>query len=238
MAGRANRIGLMAIQGRAVLARAVDVVFPARCAGCGHRGVWICDECLPKLAKLEPPWCARCGIPLNARCRCDHLSASIAMSRSASLYGGWMRRAIHLLKYESEPARAESLARFLTEPAGGFPSFDMLVPTPLHRSRQRRRGYNQAELLATFLSQDIDQPVIDCLVRTKSTPQQVGLDAEARRRNVSGAFSVEDPARVGGKRILLIDDVMTTGSTLNACADALVAAGAAWVGVLTLAREI
>jgi ComF family protein len=160
------------------------------------------------------------------------------MSRSVMVYGGWMRRGIHLLKYENEPARAPSLAHFLATPAATLPAFDLLVPAPLHRSRHKRRGYNQAELLATELSKLIAMPAGNCLVRTRSTSQQVGLDGEQRRQNVAGAFEVQDASLVVGKRIVLVDDVMTTGSTLNACAETLVAAGAVWVGALTLAREI
>ena len=226
------------LRANALVANAVDAVFPARCAGCGHRGVWVCDECLPMIPRFAPPWCLRCGIPLDSRCRCAELSPAIAMSRSFAAYSGWIRRAVHLIKYENEPARIPSLAEMMVPAALSFPAFDALTPTPLHPSRLRRRGYNQAELLAVQLAERIDVPVTRCLVRTRPTQQQVGLDHLQRRENVAGAFAVRSPYDIAGKRIVLIDDVMTTGSTLSACAEALMAAGASWVGVLAFAREI
>ena len=160
------------------------------------------------------------------------------MCRSAAAYGGWLRRAIHLFKYEGEPARAASLAPLLIAAAQDFPEIDVIVPVPLHSSRQRRRGYNQAELLAAPLGRELQRPIVRLLIRTRSTDQQAKLDAEARRRNVEDAFQAPEPRVVAGRRVLLVDDVLTTGSTLNACADALHAAGASWIGVLTLARDV
>jgi ComF family protein len=189
------------------------------------------------LLRLEPPWCERCGTPIGNRCRCDELSAEISMCRSAAAYAGWMPRAIHLLKYEHEPARAPSLAELMASAARTFGEFDFLVPVPLHPSREKRRGYNQAELLATELGGLIGCSVASPLKRSRSTPRQVGLDATTRRANVIGAFDVVDGMTVAGKRLVIVDDVMTTGATLNACADALASAGASWIGVLTLARD-
>ena len=229
---------LSAIRSNALISNVVDVVFPARCAGCGHRGVWVCDECIDTIARLSPPWCGRCGIPIDSRCRCDELSPAISISRSAAVYSGWVRRAIHLMKYENEPARIPSLAEFMASAARALPPFDALVPAPLHSARNRGRGYNQSEILANELATHLGCQVSRCLVRTRSTRQQVGLDRDARHRNVTGAFAVVPAEKVAGKRLVLVDDVMTTGSTLNACAETLGAAGASWVGTLTLAREI
>lgn len=223
---------------RKIVAHVVDAVWPARCAGCGHRGAWVCDECRPKITLLSPPWCERCGIPNDSHCRCVELSPAIANARAAAVYSGWMRRAIQLMKYENEPARIPGLAEMMAPLALGLPDFDALVPMPLHGSRRRRRGYNQAELLAVHLGAHINRPVSRCLTRTRLTRQQVGLDAESRRQNVAGAFGAALAIDISGQRLLLIDDVMTTGSSLNACAEVLRAAGAAWVGTLTLAREI
>jgi ComF family protein len=148
-----------------------------------------------------------------------------------------LRNGIHRLKYEGEPARAASLAPLLFAAAADFPNLDALVPAPLHRSRLKRRGYNQADLLAAPVAERLGRPLVQCLARTRPTRQQVRLDADARRDNVEGAFAVPEPTVVSGRRLLLVDDVITTGSTLNACADALHGVGAAWVGVLTLARD-
>lgn len=215
----------------------VEVIYPPRCAGCGHRGVWVCDECWPDLERFESPLCSRCGVPSSLACRCGELNDAIAMCRSAARYGGWLRDGIRRLKYEGEPARSASLASLLFNAAVDFPDVDALVPAPLHRSRQKRRGYNQAELLAAPVAERLDRPLAHCLARTRPTRQQVGLDADTRRINVAGAFSVLEASAVADRRFLLVDDVITTGSTLNACADALRTAGAAWIGVLTLARD-
>jgi competence protein ComFC len=232
------RLDPIARRANLLVANVVDAVFPARCAGCGHRGGWVCDECRPKVSLFAPPWCERCGIPNDSRCRCDLLGPHVAMTRSAAVYSGWIRRAVHLVKYENEPARIPCLVETMIPVARGIPSFDAFVPAPLHSSRQRSRGYNQSDLLAVQLGRLMDIPVSRCLVRTRRTDQQVGLNLEQRRENVAGAFAVGWPDAVVGKRLVLVDDVMTTGSTLNACAEALVSAGASWVGTLTFAREI
>jgi competence protein ComFC len=232
------RLDLTGFRSNALFTGVIDAVFPIRCAGCGHRGAWVCDECRPAVSLFLPPWCGRCGIPNDSRCRCGELGPHIAMSRSAAAYSGWIRRAVHLVKYENEPARVPSLVEAMIPVALSFPGFDAFVPTPLHPSRQRSRGYNQSELLAVHLSSQMGIPVSRCLIRTRRTEHQVGLNVQKRHENMIGAFAVDSPDEVNGKRLVLVDDVMTTGSTLNACADALVAAGASWVGALTFAREI
>jgi ComF family protein len=113
--------------------------------------------------------------------------------------------------------------------------WDWVVPVPLHEQRFRDRGFNQAELLSRRLTPDRDRIVTALIRRMRATPQQVGLDASARRRNVAGAFAVVDPGVISGKRIVLVDDVMTTGSTLQQCAIVLLEAGAASVSAVTLA---
>ena len=215
----------------------VDTVFPPRCAGCGHRGVWVCDECLPDLRRLVPPLCDRCGEPVGpSLCRCDDIDTRIIRVRSAAEYDGWLRSAIVELKYEGVRARAPHLAGLLL-PVAGEMRPEALIPVPLHATRLAKRGYNQAELMARHLGASAGIPVIDALVRVRSTEQQVNLDAHRRRQNVAGAFSLRPGAPIAGKHVALIDDVMTTGSTISACAAALTESGAASVSVLTLARE-
>ncbi|MDM8000956.1 MAG: phosphoribosyltransferase family protein [Dehalococcoidia bacterium] len=151
-----------------------------------------------------------------------------------------MRKAVHHLKYSHFKALATPLGRMLAQYLDSHPvAVDALVPVPLHSRRLRERGYNQSALLAAEISKWNGLPVVtDSLVRTRHTKAQVKTDsAEERQRNMAGAFGCRD-VRLAGKRILVIDDVCTTGATLNSCAAALRAAGAVSVWGLTLAREV
>jgi ComF family protein len=216
----------------------VETVYPRRCAGCGRRGRWVCDECARSVRRFAPPWCERCGAPAGlAVCRCADLPGTIAVIRSAALDEAWLRDAIRSFKYAGETARADHLAALLVPLLADLPSVDGLVPVPLHPRRERRRGYNQARKLGARVAAASGIALDEVLVRTRSTAQQVGLDAAARRANVRGAFAVRAGRNVRGGSYLLIDDVLTTGATLGNCADTLVTAGAAWVGAMTLARE-
>ena len=217
---------------------AVETVYPRRCAGCGRRGVWVCHYCDAALRPFARPWCERCGAPpLQIACRCAELAADLTVVRSAALDDGWLRAAVRSFKYSGETARTGHLAGLLPPWLADLPSFDALVPVPLHPRRERRRGYNQARLIANAVGSQAPIPVEEVLIRTRQTDQQVGLDAESRRANVRGAFEVKEGAEVGGRRFVLVDDVLTTGSTLGSCAATLIAGGALWVGAVTLARE-
>jgi ComF family protein len=216
----------------------IETVYPRRCAGCGRRGQWVCAECDSQLRRFIPPWCERCGAPSSlVRCRCADLPQTLSVVRSAALDERWLGHAIRSFKYAGETARAGHLGEMLPPLLADLPPFDGLVPVPLHRLRQRKRGYNQAELLAKVAGRANGHQVVEALVRFRATAQQVGLNAEARRANVREAFAVREGVEISGGRFVLIDDVLTTGSTLGQCAETLVAAGAAWVGAVTLARE-
>jgi ComF family protein len=216
----------------------VETVYPRRCAGCGRRGAWVCADCDAALPRFARPWCERCGAPpAYAPCRCDGLTIALATVRSAAMDEGWLREAIRGFKYAGESARGDHLGALLEPLIADLSPIDTLVPVPLHPKRERQRGFNQARLLARRAGGDLAVPVADVLVRTRWTGQQVGLTAEARRENVRGAFAVRPRQDVEGRRIVLIDDVLTTGSTLANCAETLVGAGASWVGAVTLARE-
>lgn len=216
----------------------VETLYPRRCAGCGRRGFWVCDDCDAALPRFARPWCDRCGTPsAQLPCRCGGLPDALAAVRSAAVDNGWLRMAVRSFKYGGESARAEHLGALLVPLLQDLPPFDALVPVPLHRQRERRRGYNQARLLAVVAAVAHAVSVDEVLLRTRPTGQQVGLDAVARRENVRGAFGIRFGALVEGRRFVLIDDVLTTGSTLGNCAETLLAAGAQWVGAATLARE-
>ncbi len=155
------------------------------------------------------------------------------------MYDGVLRSLIQLLKYDGFQPLARPLGRQLAGVLGRLDvrSLDLILPVPLHSNRQRQRGFNQATLLAARLSRfsGIRLGAKDC-VRVRDTRPQTGLRAAERRKNVAGAFDVPRPERVRARRLLLIDDVMTTGATANACAQALLGAGARGVWVLTMAR--
>ena len=222
---------------------AVESFFPRRCVGCGRIGCFLCSECLGKLPRLLPPFCPKCGKPQASGIVCPDCrrrQAEIDGIRSPFRFDGLIREAVHQLKYQNLRAIAPFLAELLADylelsPLPG----EVLVCVPLHPRRLRERGYNQSSLLARELGRRIDLLVIeDCLIRVKQAQPQVrAVNVEERRRNVADAFMCRDE-RVSGKQIILIDDVCTSGATLESCAVALKSKGATSVWGLTLAREI
>ncbi len=177
--------------------------------------------------------------PLDLDGRCPLCRLGVNGFDAAYTYGsyqGRLRDLIHLMKYQ----RIHTLARPLAELAlQAFPRderFDVIVPMPMHWWRRWRRGFNQATLLAKMIGRRTGIPVIAAVRRKKASPPQAGLSSAQRRKNVAGVFSPADRTAVCGKRVLLVDDVLTTGSTASACARSLKRAGAAYVAVLTLAR--
>jgi competence protein ComFC len=222
---------------------AVDSFFPRRCVGCGKVGGFLCSECLGELPRLLPPLCPNCGRPQASGIVCPDCrqrKTEIDGIRSPFRFDEVVRKAIHQLKYRNLKAISLCLAELLADylESNHLPG-EALVCVPLHPRRLRERGYNQSSLLAEELGRRIDLPVIeDCLVRVKQAQPQVrAVDVDERRRNVADAFVCRDE-RVSGKQIILIDDVCTSGATLESCAAALKSKGAASVWGLTLAREI
>jgi ComF family protein len=157
---------------------------------------------------------------------------------SFGFYDGPLRKLIHLFKYSGMKPLAKRLAGLLCRalPDDGDESFDAVVPMPLHWRRRWKRGFNQSEILARLVAKQHQWSLINAVKRVRATAVQAGLTNAKRRKNVAGAFRVSRKSLVAGKRILLIDDVMTTGSTAAACASALKRAGAKSVTLLTLAR--
>lgn len=224
----------------------LDLVFPPRCVHCGQSsqpGGRLCLRCRELTTRLTPPWCQRCGQPgvSTATCpSCAHQTPALAGIRSALLFSGPVRPAIHALKYKQARDLAQPLVELMLPSWRYLPqAVDAITPVPLHPARQRERGYNQSQLLAAILGPAVGVAVDDqILERTRHTAPQVTLNAQARRQNVAEAFSIRpDRAQQAlGRRFVLIDDVCTTGSTLGACAEALAAAGAQQVWAFTLAR--
>lgn len=154
-------------------------------------------------------------------------------------YQGWVSAAVGGFKYRDETARAPSLAIWLVPLLRDLGHVDALLPVPLHPRRRRKRGYNQAELLASELSNLSGVPLKSALVRTRHTPPQVGRDMDQRLENVQGAFGLaSDHGLSTGKRYVVVDDVRTTGATLGACAAALASESPGWIGALTLAWTV
>lgn len=225
----------------------LDLIFPPRCVACGARGAVLCGVCRARILPPRPPRCPRCGGPLPSEgtrcpvCAAGHGPRALDRLIAASVYEGAARKAILALKFEGQRRVAGPLAELLAamvREAGEHP--DVIVPVPLHGSRRRARGYNQAELLARRCARLLGVPCrTDALVRTRATPPQVGLSLVDRRRNIAGAFALVDGTRgasLAGRRVALLDDVTTTGSTLDAAAAALRGAGPAAILGLAVAR--
>ena len=222
---------------------ALDFLFPQWCVGCGKEGEFICYSCRRSLPRVMPPLCPRCGKPQPSGIVCPTCvswQAEIDGIRSPFRFDGVMRQAIHQLKYRNLRAIAKPLAKSLNDYIAANPiPGEVLIPVPLHPKRLRERGYNQSSLLAKELGKLTSLPVVDdCLIRQRHAPPQArSSTVEERRSNVAGAFVCRDH-RLQNKQVLLIDDVSTSGATLDACAAALKAVGATSAWGLVLAREI
>lgn len=190
-----------------------------------------CDDCQSQIKWVTKPICLQCGRPQSSEiekcfeCQADPLP--LGRVRSAITYQDPVRRVLHRMKYEGYYSLAQPLGELMARawPRWQHP-FDLVLPVPLHTARRRQRGYNQAEILVRQLQENLNWPIeTAALVRSRKTRPQLGLTAAERRANVLGAFRA-DPTRIASKRILLVDDVFTTGSTLAAAAAALLDAGA------------
>lgn len=220
--------------------RLLDLVFPAQCVACQAEGAFLCQACQSDLPQLAPPYCLLCATPMATGGLCSHCQASpsvIRGIRSPFLMEGRARAAVHALKYNNLRALAAPMGKLMARYAQDMGlAADVIVPVPLHPRRERHRGYNQSHLLAIQIGRLLGWPVEAALLaKTRNTAPQVEVASiEERLRNVDGAFAATRP--VTGHTVLLIDDVCTTGATLEACATALRDAGAATVWGLTFAR--
>jgi ComF family protein len=221
----------------------VDFFFPRRCIGCGKMGDFLCVACYQKLPRLLQPFCKKCGKPESSGGLCSSCwgqQTEIDGIRSVFRFDGAIRQAVYGLKYRNLKAISGCLATLMASYLKDNPvPGEILVPVPLHVHRLRERGYNQSSLLADELGKLIALQVVDnSLWRFKdSLPQARTSTVEERGKNVKEAFACRDD-KLSGKSIILIDDVCTSGATLEACAAALKAAGTISVWGLTLAREI
>jgi ComF family protein len=218
---------------------AVDWFFLPTCGGCGKPGERWCAGCQQGLERISGPICPRCGDPQPAGRLCHNCLANppaFDTLRSFAIFGGPVREALHHLKYKRDIGLGEALSKHLIELYNQLQwDVDVVTPVPLSTQRMKERGYNQAAILGRPLAYAIGKPCRALLRKSRDTRTQVGLNAVKRQENVTGAFTTVSD-RLAGKSILVIDDVTTTGSTINACSQALRQAGAAAVYGLTLAR--
>ena len=215
-----------------------DLFYPETCVGCERRASDVlCRTCFDALPCVGSPVSGRCGLPTPFATfvceECKNVDFGFASARAPLKYDGVGKQVVHALKYRGYKRVVGRLAAPLMLQVVGEDHFDAVVPVPLHSSRLRKRGFNQAKLLARGVAEKMKATVSDTLEVVRGTRDQVELSAAQRRANVAGAYTATKPLR--GK-ILLIDDVFTTGATMSACAGTMVRAGAKEVHALSLCR--
>lgn len=229
----------------------LDVLFPQTCPGCANPSDvnGLCPDCLSATAVVRPPLCTICGIPFRGAGR-DHVCSACLRrpphfhrARACAVYGerpgsrSPLAAALHRYKYLPDVTLAPALGAILVERCPLVVDHDLVVPVPLHLRRLRRRGFNHAQLLARPFARHHGIALDPfALQRVRHTAPQVGRSERDRRRNLAGAFAVRHPATIDRRVILLVDDVYTTGATVDECARTLRRAGARRVDVLTLAH--
>ncbi len=230
----------------------VDFFFPPRCPLCGEIQEGAdpylpCPACVSRIKRISHPLCSRCGKGFATEEGEDHLCSdcipgkgNFHLARSFALYDGLVAEGISKFKYGGTTRLAKPLGSLLTsfaDPEFSYRSYDRIIPVPLHPRRLRQRGYNQSLLLAREVSRKYLIPLdFTSLARVRPTPPQTRLSGAERRKNIRGAFAVQDPGPLVKTSVLLIDDVFTTGATVEECSKVLLRAGVNRVDVLTLAR--
>jgi len=247
----------------ALLKSSILFLYPAQCRYCEENldpsdGHYICGSCWQEVEFIKRPYCEMCGHPLDPLAalpekvfscgKCSEMkeeigSLSFRKARSVAVYDSVVGEAFRLMKYDGKTVMAKPLADLMIEAMRlffGMEDYDCIVPVPLHKRRKRERGYNQVELIGRRLSRATGIPMeTHALIKTANTPPQVGLSYQERLRNVRGHFDVPDPSGLAGKKILLIDDVFTTGTTVNESARVLLRKGKVkYVDVFTLLRVV
>lgn len=227
-----------------------SLFYPSLCAVCSEpvdASRYLCDACEMKTPRIKAPFCAKCSEPFAGAisetfscANCSHRTLHFECAVCAFRSRGMVRKIVHEFKYGHQQHLrhpiAEWLAETLDDPRLHGRRFDMIIPVPLHPTRKRERGFNQAELLAESLSKRADLPLRNVLQRIRYTTTQTAFDRAERMENLHDAFRLRKNADVRGLRVLLIDDILTTGSTLSECARVLKAAGAISVHAATAAR--
>ena len=244
--------------GRALLLQAIETVltflYPTQCRACetplGLETVpYLCNACWAQMQFVEPPWCEMCGTPfLSAASSCESevcdecakAPPRYGKLRTIAFYEASLRQAIHLFKFEKRTGLAKPLIQLMLEHLPDdcqIEDYDFILPIPIHKKRLRERGFNQSILLAQGIAKAKGVPIAtDIFVRHKNTKAQSSLAGRERQENITGAFEVRKPDAISGKRLLLIDDVFTTGATIREAVKELWNADPGEIDVLTLAR--
>lgn len=237
----------------------LNLIYPLSCENCGQlikesKGYSICENCLQQIKTISNPYCFRCGKPFSpgidfedkALCaNCQEKKDPYYFVRSATYYQGVMRKCIHLLKYKKELKLARPLADFmvkhlLSDELINIRKIELIIPVPLFKDDYLKRGFNQSGLLAKYIADYFSITFSnDLLIKKRANQSQVGLSKVERKMNIKNVYSVNSPLQQNNiNRILLIDDIFTTGSTVEACCKVLRKAGIKELFVLTLARGI
>jgi ComF family protein len=233
-----------------------DLIFHSNCRVCklpldDNRKLCICSSCWLKIEIIREPLCKKCGIPLYAagvgricgNCIKDKNYFSIA--RSIGVYDGTLREAIHLFKYKSKTLLGNYFAELIKDKIDNdfdykhklLKNIDYVLPVPLHKKKLKQREYNQSMILSRIVSEYTNIPILpDCLVRIKTTTPQSKLPRKKRFENIKGVFDVKKPENIHNKTLLLVDDIFTTGATINECSKVLLKYGAKETRVLTLSH--
>lgn len=208
---------------------------------------YICTKCEQSIKKIAPPCCVKCCKPINYSSYVDFCPDCITFekcfetSKSPYVYEGLIKKCIYNFKYHNKPYYykffGNSLVQYMNKI--NYNDFDFILSVPLHRLKMKSRGYNQSELLATYISNKTNKPYINALLRTKNTNKQSSKTKEDRKKNLNNAFEVKASKKIKiikNSSVLLVDDIYTTGSTVNECSKALLTYGVAKVYVITIAR--
>lgn len=219
------------------------MLFPPVCGGCGKAGFRWCPDCQACVPRIAEPFCEKCGIPVRKAGLCDKCQSNPPVyrtMRSWAVFDSPVQNALHTLKYRRNiGGLGDALALQMVDFVRSLNwVLDMIIPVPLGKKRLRERGYNQVALVARPLAYEMDLAYApSALTKTRETRSQVGLNVQQRRENVLQAYQA-DPSAVKRKSVLIMDDVSTTGSTISACAEALLSAGAREVNAITIARAL